>query len=275
MANTRTSYPHYAWAFGHFLVLLGTAYTLIGMLTWYSRPKAYRLSYTGAILSWGIVVYKSLGTPQFNKAYLQRALLDENVQYLLLAAYWFFQKPIYVTLIPFATFSLFHTLTFVRTTLLPKPPSTPQAAPGQPKPQSSPPSFQTNLSKGIQTWVKAHYEQAMLFVSYVEVVLVFGRVLLGAITFQNSFLAPLFFAHFLRLRYYLSEPTRKAFADVNQRVDKLLAHPSCPPPVKKGVETVRMLIIRYSESALSVNQPGAAGAAGAPPAAAQRPAGAR
>ena len=53
--------------------------------------------------------YKSLGTPQLNKAYVQRALMDENVQYLLLALYWYLQKPIYITLIPFATFSLFHT----------------------------------------------------------------------------------------------------------------------------------------------------------------------
>jgi len=39
---------------------------------------------------------------------------------------------------------------------------------------------------GLQVWVKGHYEQAMLFVSFVEVVGVFGRVALGAITFQNS-----------------------------------------------------------------------------------------
>jgi hypothetical protein len=32
-----------------------------------------------------------LGAPQLNKAYIQRALLDENVQYLLLALYWFLQ----------------------------------------------------------------------------------------------------------------------------------------------------------------------------------------
>ena len=37
-----------------------------------------------------------------------------------------------------------------------------------------------------QTWVKANYETAMLFVAYIEVGLVFGRILLGAITFQNS-----------------------------------------------------------------------------------------
>jgi len=42
------------------------------------------------------------------------------------------------------------------------------------------------MENGEQTWVKANYETAMLFVAYIEVGLVFGRILLGAITFQNS-----------------------------------------------------------------------------------------
>lgn len=37
-----------------------------------------------------------------------------------------------------------------------------------------------------QTWVKANYEKAMQFVAFVEVVVVFGRVLFGALLFQNS-----------------------------------------------------------------------------------------
>ncbi|ORY90835.1 hypothetical protein BCR35DRAFT_107887 [Leucosporidium creatinivorum] len=265
MASRSVSYPHYAWALGHFAVLLGTIYTLLGLVTFSSRSNSYYLSYGGAILSWGIVVYKSLGTPQPNRAYIQRALLDENVQYLILAVYWFLQKPIYVTLIPFATFSLFHTLTFIRTTVLPKPPATPAgAAKGTTGATTAPPAPGTaKISKQIQAWVKAHYEQAMLFVSFVEVVVVFGRVFLGAITFQNSLLAPLFFAHFLRLRYYLSPPTRQAFAWVSSQIDHGISHPSCPAPVKKGVTVARDLIIRYSESVLQVS--GAPGAAGAAP----------
>ena len=100
---------------------------------------------------------------------------------------------------------------------------------------------------------------------------------------DNSFLAPLFFAHFLRLRYYLSPPTRQAFAWVSDQIDHGIGHPSCPAPIKKGVTVTRDLvgsfphsracganpaqIIRYSESVLQVS--GAApGAAGVPPAAA-------
>jgi hypothetical protein len=82
----------------------------------------------------------------------------------------------------------------------------------------------------------------------------------------HRFLAPIFFAHFLRLRYYLSPPTRQAFAYVGLKIDYVLELPQCPPVVKKGVNVARDLVIRYSESVLQVNgqQPGAA----APPPAA-------
>ncbi|GAA6033397.1 hypothetical protein JCM8097_006731 [Rhodosporidiobolus ruineniae] len=258
----KVSYPHYAWAAGHALVLLGSVYTLLGLVTFSARYKSYYLAYAGALTSWGIVVYKSLGTPQPSRAYVQRALLDENVQYLLLALYWFLQKPIYVTLVPFATFSLFHTLTFLRTSVLPKAPAAPA---GAAKNATQPPAAgAAKLSKQIQVWVKAHYEQAMLFVAFVEVLLVFGRLLLGAITFQNSLLSPLIFAHFLRLRFYLSPPTRQAFSYVNAQIDHhVVANPKVPAGVKKGVKVGRDLIARYSETIISVQQPGAAGAAGA------------
>ncbi|GAA5836447.1 hypothetical protein JCM11251_007082 [Rhodosporidiobolus azoricus] len=260
----KPSYPHYAWAAGHALVLLGSVYSLLGLVTFSSRTKSYYLAYAGALVSWGIVVYKSLGTPQASKAWVQRALLDENVQYLLLALYWFMQKPIYVTLLPFATFSLFHTLTFLRTSVLPKVPSAPAkgaAAQHHQQQQQQALTGGAKLSKMIQVWVKANYEKAMQFVAFVEVMVVFGRLVLGAITFQNSLLSPLFFAHFLRLRFYLSPPTRQAFSYVNAQIDHYVAaNPKVPAGVKKGVKIVRELIARYSESIISVQQPGAAGA---------------
>ncbi|GAA5991598.1 hypothetical protein JCM5350_002628 [Sporobolomyces pararoseus] len=267
----KVSYPHYAWAVGHGLVLLGTIHTFLGFITLSFRSKSYYLAYAGAIISWGIVVYKSLGAPQPNRAYVQRALLDENVQYLLLALYWFLTKPIALTLLPFATFSLFHTLTFIRTSILPKVPATSSSSSSKSSSSSATQQAQTQtlsfgvkLSKTIQTWVKQNYETAMLFVAYIEVILVFSRILLGAITFQNSLLTPLIFGHFLRLRYYLSPPTRKAFTWLNQQVVEryVIKNGSVPEIVKKGVGIVRELIIRYSESIIQVQQPGA-GAGGA------------
>jgi hypothetical protein len=53
----------------------------------------------------------------------------------------------------------------------------------------------------------------------------------GSDSFQNSFLAPIFFAHFLRLRYYHSAFTRTAVDDITSRIDNLAAGQA--PPVQK------------------------------------------
>lgn len=91
---------------------------------------------------------KSLGVPQASKTWARRAFADENVQYMLLALFWYVisnrrgslthgqvdlqadrtyvyslsqaMSLIAVTIIPFATFSLFHCLTFLRTNIIPK-----------------------------------------------------------------------------------------------------------------------------------------------------------
>ena len=47
---------------------------------------------------------------------------------------------------------------------------------------------------------------------------------------------------FLRLRYYQSAQTRSAFGYVSKQVDAVSAHPSCPDPVKKGLNTARDLV---------------------------------
>ena len=52
-------------------------------------------AYAGTLVSYAIVVVKSLGQPAINQVWLQRALKDENVQYALLALYWVISKPVY------------------------------------------------------------------------------------------------------------------------------------------------------------------------------------
>ena len=110
------------------------------------------------------------------------------------------EKPIPLTLIPFATFSLFHTLTFVRS-LLPKSPAAPatgagakKSAEGAPKPAAAASDkaaqqaggAAAQVNKQLQVWIKKNYESAMLFVSYFEVVVIMGRVILGAISYVSS-----------------------------------------------------------------------------------------
>ena len=60
-----------------------------------SVPLAlFKFGYLGALTSYSIVILKSLGKPQLNIQWVQRAFVDENVQYAVLALYWFVSKPV-------------------------------------------------------------------------------------------------------------------------------------------------------------------------------------
>ncbi|KAF8898370.1 hypothetical protein BD779DRAFT_3443 [Infundibulicybe gibba] len=267
MATTQ----HYLWASGHFLLLISALRYIFLWITF--KPASvfwYKASYTGALVSYAIVCQKSLGTPQPNLAFFRRAMLDENIQYFLLALFWFTSKPIPVTLLPFAIFSLFHALTFTRTTLMPQflPPGPPNAA-GQPQPHS--------VAKKLQAWVKANYDSAMRVVALTEL-LILGRVFIGAIAglpilslvlgyfiTANSLLAPIVFAHFLRQRYYQSAFTREAVGLVTKRVDGYVRQPGSPPAAAQVWDKVQMLTSRWAGSTLAPNAGEAAGAAGAAP----------
>ncbi|KAJ9105827.1 hypothetical protein QFC19_003395 [Naganishia cerealis] len=265
--------PHYLWAAGHFLLLSSTArivwaYT-IGLFS--KAPLTnfwYRAAYIGTLVSYAIVVLKSLGQPALNQTYLQRALKDENVQYALLALYWFVSKPVYseyiasgdrramvktdntfgsaiVSLIPFATFSLFHCLTFVRSTIIPKiakqpavqqPRTSTTTTAGATQPSPTPASGLAEFGKKLGGWTKQNYDPAMRFVSQAELGIL-GWVILRAVTFRGSFLTAIFLAHFIRMRYISSAYTRQAVASATGTIDRLLV--GKPPALVNAWGTIK------------------------------------
>ncbi|CCM02188.1 uncharacterized protein FIBRA_04267 [Fibroporia radiculosa] len=241
MATTQ----HYMWAAGHFILLLASLRYFLAVVMFRGvSPWWYKLSFLGAIASYAIVCKKSLGTPQPNLEWLNRALADENVQYLLLAFFWWTSKPITLALVPFAIFSLFHALTFTRTTLMSQflPPGPPATAGGPPTPHP--------LAKKLQLWVKANYDTAMKAVAFTEL-LIMLRITLGALTFQNSLLSPLIYAHFLRTRYYQSKFTQNAIAVVTARVEDYVRKPGVPPMVVMVWDKFKMITSRWAGSVLA------------------------
>ena len=82
----KASAPHLVWALGHFLTFVAGMRYLVTAATfaWSGYDIWYRVAYLGAIISYGVVIYKSFGVPRTDRAYVQRALMDENVQYLSL-----------------------------------------------------------------------------------------------------------------------------------------------------------------------------------------------
>lgn len=236
MATTQ----HYLWASGHFILLISSLKYVWATISFQTASSWwYKTALTGALISYAIVCQKSLGTPQPNAAYVRRAFLDENVQYFLLAFYWWSSKPILFALFPFMIFSLFHVLTFVRTGLMSQflPPGPPATPGGPPTPHP--------IAKRLQVWTKANFEPAMRVVAYIELV-VFARVFLGAITFQSSIIAPIVYAHFLRQRYYHSSFTREAISATNTRINELVHKEGISPVVAQVWDKIRSFIAKWA-----------------------------
>jgi len=253
MASTQ----HYIWASGHFILLFASLYCLFAAVTF--RKIAflwwYRTAFTGGLVSYGIVCFKALGTPQLDGTFVRKALSDENVQYLLLALLWWSSKPVTIALAPFAIFSLFHALTFSRTTILPLVfPPTPAPAGSSAPPQPSP------YAKRIQAWVRANYDSAMKVVAYTELAIM-ARLIVGIILRRNSFGAPIFFAHFLRQRYYQSPFTRETTKRVTLFIDGQIV-PRLPPIVGGGWRQVKNLLAKWTGSTLSEQSQAAASSPG-------------
>lgn len=96
MARQIAPTPHLIWAAGHFLTFFcGLRYIISAVTLRGASSRWYTVAYLGALVSYGVVVYNRFGVPQVSKAWLQRAVMEENVQYLFLALYWWINKPIF------------------------------------------------------------------------------------------------------------------------------------------------------------------------------------
>ncbi|CAB4376092.1 unnamed protein product [Rhizophagus irregularis] len=240
-------HPQFTWWCGHCIVLFCTTIYFWYWITlsWPEGINYYYTAYLGAMLSYGVVVYKSFGSPQLNWEYFQKINKDENVFYLTLALMWFMSTPVFVTLIPYATFSLFHFITYLRANIL-------QAFSPAPAHSSSGSSSGTqtranSASKFIQIWVHKNYEPAMNMVSFVEVVVITLFLLFNIVTLQLRFITLLFYCFFLRMRYLMNTYTQQVFAAVARFLDERLlppsASPSIPPPVTKAYQHAKNAII--------------------------------
>lgn len=229
----------FAWFAGHAITVIhAMAYLLIYRLS-SEGARSYSRAYMGTLLSYGIILYKAHGAPQLSKNYLQRILLDENSQYLLLAAIWLTSSPIGVTLIPYTTFSVFHSLTFIRTDVIPT------LAPSN-----------SSLA-GIAKQVILHFTQkyqtkALEMVAYSEIWVTFPILILYIVTGRLTIFSSLTYVNFLRFRYFFSPTTKQVFRNVRVRFDGWIEqNPSVPSMVKTVYVQIREALIKFGSINIS------------------------
>ncbi|KAI9014880.1 hypothetical protein BC832DRAFT_173709 [Gaertneriomyces semiglobifer] len=221
----------FVWFVGHLVTVISA---LLYIFTGRSSARAqwyYAKAYLGTLISYGIIMYKGHGMPQFNAAFLQRLLRDENTQYLMLALFWYFSKPLTVSLIPYTVFSFFHSLNYVRSEIVPifLPAGTSSLGP--------------KVQDAILRFSRANQTRALRFVANAEVWVIMPTATLGIFLGWSSFMAPFIYSRFLSFRYLMNPSTKQACAGMRVRMDALAGHPAVPPAVKKVYETVRDFII--------------------------------
>ncbi|CAG8680795.1 5249_t:CDS:2, partial [Acaulospora morrowiae] len=228
---TLVKHPQFTWWIGHCVVLFCSFFYFYYWITFRNaeRTSYYYTAYLGAMLSYGVVVYKTFGTPHPSWKYFQKIHKDENVFYLGLSVLWFLNAPVIVTLLPYATFSLFHSITYFRTNILPTffPPSHQPYSGSQSSSTSSPyEQWANNMSRFIMTWVQRHYDQAMRTVSFFEVVVITLMLIWNILMFRLSFYTLIIYFFFLRMRYHMNQFSRQAFIELGQFLDGWLVPPS-------------------------------------------------
>ncbi|KAI7890936.1 uncharacterized protein EV154DRAFT_510037 [Mucor mucedo] len=219
------------WWLGHVCVVCNGLFYFSSVLSLNTNESYYKRAYLGALLSYAVVIYNSIGVTHTTIG--MNLLCDENVHYFVIAFYWYSYQPITVTLIPFFVFSIFHTLTYTKSTLLPL-----LCIP-----------ITSQIESKIQHFTDNYHTTAMNYVAYVEVIGILGRLILGIITFRTSVLALIVFVHFLRLRYFLSSYTRDALETTGRYLDTLIILPENKSTqwtvVSNLYISLRRLIIRY------------------------------
>ncbi len=136
-----------------------------------------------------------------------------------------------MTLIPYATFSLFHTLGYLRTELIPK------IFPGAP--------LGTTICSQINKFMVAYQPLSINLVAKAEVWVILPMSII-TIFWGTSIFTPFLYSQFLQFRFLSSTATRQTLADTEVFLDKwILEHASVPPVVKTGYSKAKELIKTY------------------------------
>lgn len=234
----------FAWFVGH-LTLLGTTFRYTISALKFSAGStgaaiAYRFAFVSAAATYGIVVYKAYrariraGSMPTGQQGVIKILGDENVQYLLMALVWLYSKAVFFALLPFAVYSTFHFLTYFRANVLPTVSPTPAGAP------------QPAIAEAISKFVKKNYDTSMYLVANLELLL-WVRVFLYCLVFQNSWVLLAIYTLFLRARYAQSLFVRDALKGLELKGDALAVDARIPDPVKTGWTVGKGFVKRFAE----------------------------
>lgn len=157
-----------------------------------------------------------------------------------MALVWLISPQYPLAMLPFGVYSVFHVATYTRTNLIPTVQPPQPAAPASGASPNAKQAFKPNaLADTIGKFVKEYYDASMGLVAILEILL-WGRILLSAITFQKgSWILITVYTAFLRSRFAQSSFVKAQFGQLEARVDSLVGAQSTPPAGRQVWEGIK------------------------------------
>lgn len=192
----------FRWFVAHAIVVFSTVFAIIPYFR--ASKYFYRVGIFAELVSFGIILFQKYGL----KVPSTKVLIhDDNFQYAIITLFWLFTKRQTLALLPLAIFSLFHTLTYTRSYILP--------AVGR---ADSP------LSKQIDEVVKRFNEPLTVLAANFEIALILNLILNSLFFVKGSWTQLIVYVAFIRLRFATSAYTRHAAKAWEIRADQLFGY---------------------------------------------------
>lgn len=201
----------FAWFVGHVITLLGVGFYLLTYLKIGSKYYKfwYQLIFMGVVESFGILIYQLILKKGGKLSVL---LKDDNVHYFWLGANMLLLRPyVLLTTLPFALFSLFHILAYVKGYILPL--------------------FKLDehpINSQISEFINNNNLKSIQFASLLEIytlIWLFVRV----ITFRKRSLTPfIIYLIFTKIRFEKSIFTRNYIKSLELKVEDLVNQSNVP-----------------------------------------------
>lgn len=213
-------------------------------------PFLFKSAAFGAIVAYAIVLYKTYSPnltsrASWNKHFFARLMLDDNVQYFILALSMLIDRPILFSLAPYAIYATFHISTYLRSVLLPA------IYPNISDAKTA--SYASRVSNLLNQYTRSQFQPAMQLVASLETFLLF-RLFFGVFLRKNSISRLVGYIFFLRMRYTNSHFTRASIKAVSLRMDRLVADNRVPPVIKNAWHTFKTYVSKFGASPVGTAQ---------------------
>ncbi|AAS53484.1 AFR113Wp [Eremothecium gossypii ATCC 10895] len=223
----------FAWFAGHVVVLLTASMYLLGVRGSSDfHQVVYSLLYLGVLESFGIIVYQqhfNLAGKQGRGRSLQEFVHDENFLYCMLAAMWLLTPRFAATVPPFAIFSSFHALTYLKGVLLPV-------------------VFRAEENNSymrlISGFLRDNHDKSLSWSCNSELACFLVVFLRALACRRRSWIVLALYSLFIKARYEKSANMRAVVRKWEVRADGVVSHPRIPAQLKRAYAKSKMQINR-------------------------------